>query len=63
MLGIKKDDIDDLVHLLLGVLVQGQDFYNQQSEEIRDFFGDEAFDKAEGMLKSTRIYEILSCAE
>lgn len=60
MLGIKKNDIDSLLHLLLGVFAQGEDFYNEQKEEIRNFFGDEDFYKAEGILKRSRLYKILS---
>lgn len=60
MLGIERNNTDSLLHLLLGVFIQGEEFYNQQREEIRDFFGDEEFYKAEGMLKKTRLYELMA---
>lgn len=63
MLDIKTNDFDCLLHLLLGTFAQGEEFYNQQKEEIREFFGDEAFYKAEEMLKNTRLYELLSSTD
>lgn len=60
MLGIDNDDIDSLLHLLLGVLAQGEEFYNEQKEEIKNFFGNDKFCQAEKMLKKTRLYELLS---
>lgn len=63
MLEIKTNDVEGLLHLLLGTFAQGEEFYNQQREEIRGFFGDEIFDIAEQMLKNTRLYELLSGAE
>lgn len=60
MLGIHKGNFDELLHLLLGVFTQGEELYNQQRDEIREFYGDEDFFKAEKMLKETRLYELLS---
>lgn len=58
MLGITKD-IDYLVHLLLGILVQGEQFYNSQKGELIDFFGEDELKKAEELLRGTRIFSIL----
>ena len=60
MLGIQKDDINCLMHLLLGVFAQGEIFYNQQKDEIKEFFGDELFYKAEELLKESRAYQLFS---
>lgn len=60
MRGIEKNNTNSLLHLLLGVFVQGEDFYNQQREEIREYFGDEEFLKAEGLLKETRLYQLMA---
>lgn len=58
MLGI-KDDTRSIVHLLLGILAQGPEFYNSQRSEVLNYFGEKKFNKAEEALKKTRLYELL----
>lgn len=59
MLGIKKD-IDCLIHLLLATIAQGNEFYNSQTPDIKNYFGEEIFNEAERLLKDTYIYKLLA---
>lgn len=58
-MGLNKD-IDSLLHLLMGVFAQGEEFYNSQKCEIKLYFGEDMFNEAENILKQTRLYNILA---
>lgn len=52
-------EVSEVMHLLVAVHMQGDDFYLTQIEEIIDYYGDDVVLTAENNLYSTRAFDIL----
>ena len=55
-----SEEVSKVMHLLLAVYAQGEDFYNSQIGDIIDYYGEDTVSIAEENLYSTRIFQILT---
>ena len=52
-------EVSEVMHLLMGIYMQGEDLYLSQINEIIDYYGDKVVLTAENNLYSTRAFDIL----
>lgn len=54
-----SEKVSEVMHLLMAVHMQGEEFYLKQIEGIIDYYGDNAVLNAENNLYTTRAFVIL----
>lgn len=54
------EKVSKIMHILMAVHMQGEDFYLDQIEDIINYYGDEMVLLAENNLYTTRAFDILT---
>lgn len=54
------EKVSKIMHILIAVHMQGEDFYLDQIEDIINYYGDEMVLLAENNLYATRAFDILT---